>query len=137
MKPITPLDWMMSGDTGVSSKTIMHVMEGCKPPGFGADVPHDWADFGRCHRLLEAFPSYRERLHEMAGHYPMWGPLVREWGRLTEMYLNKDEGLYEAMRALIDEGRLAAGWTKTGPGSWRGPQKQQETTIGVVTISTP
>lgn len=134
MKPITPLDWMMSGETGVSSKTIMHVMEGCKPPRFGADVPHDWADFGRCHRLLEAFPSYRERLHEMAFHYPMWGPLVREWGRLTEMYLNKEEGLYEAMRALIEEGRLAAGWTKTGPGSWRGPQKQQETTIGVVTI---
>ena len=128
------LDWLMSDDTGVSSKTIMHVMEGCAPPSFGVDVPHDRSDFGRCHRLLEAFPSYRDRMREVADRYPMWGPLVREWGRLTQLFLSRDASLYPAMRELIDEGRIAAGWTKTGPGSWQGPQKQQEITIGAMTV---
>jgi hypothetical protein len=27
------------------------------------------------------------------------------------------------MSELIDEGRIAAGWTKTGPGCWRGPNR--------------
>ncbi len=133
---MTPLDWMMAGDTGVSSKTIMHVMEGTKPPSFGADVPYDSSDFGRCHRLLEAFPSYRVRLAEMVHHYKEWGPLVREWDRLTALYLSKDDGMYEAMRELIEEGRIAAGWKKTGPGSWQGPKKQQEISIGAISFVT-
>lgn len=132
-----PIDWLMSGDTGISSKTIMSVMEGSKPPSFGADVPHDWSDFGRCHRLLEAFPTYRMRLHEVVHHFPMWGPLVREWDRLTEMYLGKHKGMYEAMRELIDEGRIASGWTRTGPGCWQGPKRQREVTIGAMVIVTP
>jgi len=133
---MTPLDWLMSGDTGVSSKTIMHVMEGSQPPRFGADVPHDASDFGRCHRLLQAFPLYRSRLHEVADRYLEWGPLVREWDRLTIMYLNKDDGMFAAMRQLIEEGRIDAGWTRTGPGSWRGPKKQEEITIGSMSIVT-
>ena len=104
---MTPLEWMMSGDTGVSSKTIMHVMEGTAAPS-DVDVPHDPSDFGRCHRLLEAFPAYAARLGEVAAMYPAWVGLVREWDALTEMYcVARNTGaerateLYNRMEELI------------------------------------
>jgi hypothetical protein len=127
---MTPLEWMMGDDTGTSSKTIMHVMEGTPPPR-SADVPSDPSDFGRCHRLLEAFPAYRARLHEVAEKYPEWVGLVREWDKLTAMYVKskasgnwKSPSMYDAMQVLIDEGRIAAGWVNTSPGCWsRGASK--------------
>ena len=128
---MTPLEWMMAGKTGVSSKTILHVMEGTPPPRFGASVPCDPSDFGRCHGLLEAIPAYRARLHEVAEKYPEWVGLVREWSKLTDMYAAstasgnwKASSMYDAMQVLIDEGRIAAGWVKTSPGCWsRGESK--------------
>lgn len=120
---MTPLEWMMAGDTGTSSKTILSVMEGIQIER--PDVPYDPADFGRCHRLLEAFPSYRARLGEVAAMYPAWVGLVREWDALTEMYCvarntgaERADGLYERMQSLIDEGRRADGWTESAPGCW-------------------
>lgn len=123
---MTPIDWLLGGDTGVSSKTICAVMTGSKMKG--PDVPHDPSDFGRCHRLLILFPEWRARLHEMAEQFPMWGPMVEAWDELTALYEKESTNksgmapkLYDRMQALIDEGRIAAGWTKTGPGCWRGP----------------
>lgn len=113
---MTPLDWMMAGDTGVSSETIMHVMEGTQPPE-GTDVPYDRGDFGRCHRLLELFPHYRHRLREVADKYPIWVGFVREWPGLTDLYESgKAEQLNDAMRPLVEEGRLADGWRRTDLG---------------------
>ena len=135
---MTPLEWMMSDDTGISSKTIMHVMEGTTAPHW-VDVPADPGDFGRCHRLLEAFPLYRVRLHEVAAMYPAWSALVREWDTLTELYVaaissgsGKAPGLYELMKRLIDEGRRADGWTETSPNCWsRGESRSVQMRAGV------
>lgn len=135
---MTPLEWMMSDDTGTSSKTIMHVMEGTSPPRW-VDVPADPSDFGRCHRLLEAFPLYRARLHEVAAMYPAWSALVREWDTLTELYVaaissgsGKAPDLYKLMKRLIDEGRRADGWTETSPGCWsRGESRSFQMRAGV------
>lgn len=45
---MTPIEWLLSGDTGISSKTICAVMTGNKKAdSFGPDVPHDPSDFGR------------------------------------------------------------------------------------------
>lgn len=122
---MTPLDWMMSGDTGTSSKTILHVMEGTPAPAW-VDVPHDPSDFGRCHRLLEAFPAYRARMGEVAEKYPAWIGLVREWDALTALYVaaksasqKSAPGLYARMRPLIDEGRRADGLVEVHPGYWQ------------------
>lgn len=127
---MTPLEWMMAGKTGVSSKTILHVMEGTPPPSMGPDTPHDPADFGRCHGLLEAIPEYRARLGEVAEKYPAWVGLVREWNKLTAMYVEskasgnwESPSLYDAMQPLIDEGRIADGWTRTGCGWSRDAKK--------------
>jgi hypothetical protein len=118
--------WFMSGDTGTSSKTIWSVMTGI--PIDCADVPYDPSDFGRCHRLLEKFPEWRERLGEVAARYPVWGPLVREWPALTRRYVRAIEQgrksapkMWHRMETLVDEGRLAAGWERVGLHGWRLP----------------
>jgi hypothetical protein len=121
--------WLLGSDTGVSSKMILSVMVGVEITShFGADVPQDPADFGRCYRLLFALPEWRVRLSEVAEKYPAWGPLVREWDALTAEYESmKAKGqtrmtmLYEKMQKLIDEGRLADGWERVGTSGWRKP----------------
>jgi hypothetical protein len=79
--------WLAGGDTGTSSKTIWSVMTGY--PVDRHDVPHDPADFGRCHKLLELFPAWRARLPELAARHPMWAGLVEHWDDLTAMYLEE------------------------------------------------
>jgi hypothetical protein len=128
---MTPIEWLLSGDTGVSSKTICAVMTGSKMKmDFGPDIPHDGGDFGRCYRLLQHFPEWRVRLHEMADKYPMWGPMVEVWDELSALYekerdTKKQHGLYERMRELVEAGRISAGWKKTGPHCWQGPGVQE------------
>lgn len=125
---MTPMDWLLSGDTGTSSETICAVMTGSKIGH--ASPPSDGGDFGRCYRLLQHFPEWRARLHEVAERYPEWTGLVREWDALTALYedeiktpIRANHPLYDRMQVLIEEGRIAAGWTKTGPGSWRSPKQ--------------
>jgi hypothetical protein len=139
------LNWILGSDTGISSKTIFSVMTGSALER--ADVPYDGDDFGRCYRLLVLFPEWRSRLQEVSDQYKEWGPLVREWDKLTEEYIEAKNSppphfrtwktLYEHMSQLIDEGRLVAGWTKTGPGCWRGPSRNiQSVEFGTgITIS--
>jgi len=123
---MTPNEWIVGDDTGISSKTIWAVMMNSVPENpnpYRFDVPKDPSDFGRCYRLLIWFPEWRERLGEVAEKFPAWGPLVRKWDRMTELYLRdlktgKSSELYDLMRVLVDEGRLEDGWKKTGPCSW-------------------
>lgn len=140
---MTPIDWMMSGDTGISSETILSVLTGNRAPQW-TDTPRDPADFGRCYRLLANFPGWRERMPEVAAKYPKWGPMAAAWDELTRLYERCcDESgqytrksykaneaaattLYERMQALNDAGRVAAGWTRTGPGGWKPPTSRTE-----------
>lgn len=79
--------WLAGDDTGISSKTIWHVMTGKPMPGlFPPDTPKDPADFGRCFRLFEQFPQWYARFGEVADRYPEWRPLVDTWAELAEMY---------------------------------------------------
>lgn len=126
---MTPIEWLLSGDTGISSYTICAVMTGSKMKG--PDVPHDPSDFGRCYRLLQNFPEWRARLPEVAAAYPIWGPMVAAWDELTALYEEEKQNksgkapeLYERMRALVDEGRIVDGWEQTSPGCWQGPGVQ-------------
>ena len=120
---MTTPEWVLSDDTGISSKTIWAVMMGAVPKTIGPfwfDVPHDPSDFGRCYRLLVRFPDWRPRLMEVAARFPKWGPMVREWERMEalnvrDMESGKSEELFAVMRTLEDEGRIADGWVKTSP----------------------
>ena len=87
--PMTPEEWALGGDTGVSSLTIYSVMTGHRWAGWGCrdfDAPYDPADFGRCYRLLKLFPHWRPRLGEVAAACPRFAGIVREWNALCELW---------------------------------------------------
>jgi hypothetical protein len=83
MKNPAKLNWLLSGDTGASSESIMRVMEGV--PG-ACYTPMDLWDVGRCVRLLDRIPEYRERLAEMGKASKYWAALLPHWGELEQFY---------------------------------------------------
>lgn len=107
----TPDEWAASWDTGISSATIWSVMTGRPSPvggilAFGS-APSDPADFGRCYRLLKAFPEWRARIHEVGLEYIEWSGLVLAWDELTALYEEELPSgtapkLYARMKELTD-----------------------------------
>jgi hypothetical protein len=98
--------WLRGGDTGMSSETILEVMTGI--PVKRHSIPWDPADFGRCHRLLQAFPEWEARLGEVATRFPEWKPLVDNWPKLKEIYIRdepteRSAELYDLMIELRGE----------------------------------
>ncbi len=79
--------WLGGGDTGTSSRAIWHFMRGNPVPAEGGP-PHDPSDFGRCHRLLAAFPEWRSRIREMKD-LPGWAGIVGAWDELEVLYLEE------------------------------------------------
>lgn len=80
------VQWCLSEDTGLSSKTIWaHMMTG-EPPQRGSSYPRDPSDLGRCIRLLKCVPEWRARMPEMKKYGPQWSALVEKWHLLTAIY---------------------------------------------------
>ncbi len=105
------LAWLNGTDTGTSSLTIFSVLSYVHGAyalrTWRADIPHDPADFGRCHRLLEKIPAWRGRLSEVAKAHPSWTGLVGAWSELTALYLEEIQSpqgrapkLYARMKEL-------------------------------------
>ena len=127
---MTPMEWILKGEIGISSKTIWSVMCGVEfiegsRCGFNFDVPQDPDDFKRCHKLLQEIPEWRDRLDEVAFVFPKWKPMVDNWERMTELYLEEiPDGngrapkLYALMKELIEKGMHLDGWTKTSATGW-------------------
>ena len=130
---MTPIQWIIGDDTGVSSKTIWAVMMGAvteERSSFRYDTPHDPDDFGRCYRLLKKFPAWNGRLGEVAEIFPKWGPMVARWDEMTAIYerdlaSGKSSELYDLMQKLQDEGMLADGWVRTSPCGWEKKNSSQ------------
>jgi len=105
-------EWLLSSDTGASSKAIAAFMTGL--PGGCGDYPYDPADLGRCLRLLEKFPEWERRLAEMAVINPGWAGFVGEWDNLKSLMVSEvgvdwSKGkaapeTYRAMRLAIANG---------------------------------
>lgn len=104
------LNWLASSDTGASSRSIVAWMERDKTvlAMNGNYLSHPWdpADLGRCIRLLDIEPSYRERIGEMAGASPVWARLVARWGDLERLYHEAEPSgqareCYDLMQELI------------------------------------
>lgn len=109
LSPKTPQEWFDGPDTGVSSKAIWHVMMETAAPR-ETRLPQDPDDFGRCYRLLRAFPAWRNRLAEVADKLPAWAPLVREWDALSSLWEQESPSgecpkLYAILWALQQEGK--------------------------------
>lgn len=79
-----PEQWIVGEDTGLSSKTIWSVMMDVE---FKMSAcPSDPADFGRCYRLLQNFPEWRARLHEVSERHSHWKTLVDLWSECERIY---------------------------------------------------
>ncbi len=83
--PMTPEEWAIGRDTGISSLTIYAAITSRKGDGYFG-TPHDPDDFGRCYRLLKLFPQWREQLYKTVTICPEWKPFVEAWDELTTMF---------------------------------------------------
>ena len=79
--------WMASDDTGSSSKYMAAVMSGV--PGNYAH-PHDTGDFGRCSRLLDAVPEFRDKMEMMRDKSPQWAALLDAWSDIESLIESGD-----------------------------------------------
>lgn len=86
--PSAAVEWLASGERGISSEFIFYVLTGIPVGSFRSgwsNHPHDPSDFTRCERLLRAVPEFRDRLDEMRVVSPVWNALVTNWNRLVEL----------------------------------------------------
>jgi hypothetical protein len=79
--------WVTGSDTGTSSKAILIRMLGGMPAWH--TFPHDASDLGRCLRLLARFPSWRQRIGEMAEVSGPWAAMTREWDALEKCMVDE------------------------------------------------
>lgn len=103
--------WIITDDTGLSSRTLWAVMMGVTPSRI--EHPHDPDDMGRCLRLLRAVPEWRARMPEMAEVSPSWAALVERWddieaiiraeiGGIDPRRGARSPGGYAFMRVILD-----------------------------------
>lgn len=81
-------DWLRSGDTGISSKTIYATFTNTWHCLGRPAAPRDADDFGRCHRLLLRYPEWRAKLSEVAAKCPEFAPLVPIWDELDRLFVD-------------------------------------------------
>ncbi len=94
------LTWLLQGDTGCSSMTILAVALELEPRH--QFEPADSADFGRCRELLRQCPELTVYLPEVASRYPRWLGIVARWKDLTGLY---DNGRFADVTTMIREVR--------------------------------
>lgn len=82
------VEWLLSDDTGISSKNIVRRYLDMPIEPFG--WPHDSADFGRCYRMLKVCLNID--LNIMKDVDKIWSDLVDNWQELSRLY-EEDEGV--------------------------------------------
>lgn len=83
IEPMEPLEWILNGETGRSSKTIWSAFVGIKYDDAG--IPSDPDDFHRC-LLVVYCCGWRERLAEITAMYPWWAPMVEAWPEMEKLF---------------------------------------------------
>ena len=111
---MTLLEWMIYGETGISSKTMWAALLGIEEKGEfrgkgNFDIPYDPDDFSRCYKLWKQCDITPEQLNKVKKAFVWWSPFIDNWDKLVCMYENKDRGIYKYMKTLVDEARILAG----------------------------
>jgi hypothetical protein len=78
------LEWLASGDCGISSKTMLYAITGI--PTDRHDHPHDISDVGRCVRMLRKLPFLRPKIEAVTEKFPHWMPFIDCWQHLERLY---------------------------------------------------
>ncbi len=100
------IEWLANGERGCSSEAIFTKITGinaCSDFHGVTDIPHDPADFRRCHLLLEKCPELKLHLHKMRYVSLDWKALVDNWEELTDMLGRRDPNMYTFMKSLRKE----------------------------------
>lgn len=75
--------WLLCGDVGSSSKTVLRFILGLRPRSFDSDTwPSDLSDVRRCLVLVQQVPSLRAYLPRVAAMGPFWAAFVARWEAL-------------------------------------------------------
>ena len=86
-------EWILSDDTGESSKALWAVAKDIEPYGSYA-IPYDSWDFGRCYRFLQdCFKTEAERrqvLFSIAMRSKEWYKIVERWKEMSALYKDRD-----------------------------------------------
>lgn len=94
--------WWRGTDVGKSSAALFHVFcdqnwKYCSKEVGQAATPIDAADFGRCKRLIDLIPEWRNRLGEVSAQYPdtAWPRIIERW---QEIESAKSDRVNEILR---------------------------------------
>src|SRR5579859_7188134 len=103
-------EWLAGSDTGMSSRAILahmlHNMTIALMDHSEMAYPRDPSDLGRCIRLLDLEPSFRDRIKEMSRYSPEWKRLTDHWQELEDLYRKEEPSgkapeCYRLMFSLI------------------------------------
>lgn len=114
--PESAMQWLASGERGLSSNAIFTKMTGIKTAKCAFEegfFPLDPDGLTRCVKLLEAVPEFAPRIGEMADVSPEWAALVAHWDELVALLDSEVPGwrehrhgnaskTYARMRKLIE-----------------------------------
>ena len=79
-RKMTLLEWITTGEVGISSKTMWAAIMGTFPLGHGKgwdfDVPHDGDDFRRCLELVNKCQLGKKDLQKVKNSVPWFAPFI-------------------------------------------------------------
>ena len=105
-------DWIINGETGVSSKTMWACLKGVDIQRNYGGIPYDPDDFSRCYKFFKECNLTFPELYVVSEKLPHWKPYIENWETLSDMYEEnvktnwhkKDEiGMYAFMKMLQRE----------------------------------
>lgn len=99
------IEWLVGGDTGISSKTMCAALFGATPKK--SDMPHDADDFGRCLRFIRFMPDgTKDIVFKKLSDKPEWVEIGNRWDELVELYDQENwRGIYDILSAIRKEHR--------------------------------
>ena len=81
------IQWLCSGETGLSSKTMICIHTDNEMGGnWGFHAPSDVADFRRCWFLVEAVPEIRNSFPLIAEKCPEFKGVIKNWDIISAAY---------------------------------------------------
>lgn len=100
-------DWLENGETGISSKTMCHVLypnlNHYKYEDLTYGYPRDNSDFIRCMKFLDAVPEAKNKLSNLKNIGKEWDNLIDNWDNISTLLKDKKkEEAYYLIKKCID-----------------------------------
>lgn len=118
---MTLSEWIILGETGVSSKTMWAAITGTIKGGDkgcgNLNVPYDRDDFSRCYEFWKGCNISKEQLDTVSKVLHWWKPFIDNWDKLVAMYENGDM-MYDFISSLEEESKRLAGWVQIDESCW-------------------